>query len=428
MAADELLRDAERTPHAAHLVLEEQPQRLDDAQIHLLGQAAHVVVRLDGGRGSVDRAGLNDVGINRTLCQPLHILDLLRLLVEDLHEVASDDFALGLGVGHARQVAEELRPGLDPLDVEPHVLVGCQHLLELVLAQQARVDEDAIEVVADGLVEQHGGHRRIDTARETQHHAVVAQPLAQLAHGRLDEALRGPRLRASADAHDEVAEQLRAVGRVVDLGVELDAPRLLTLDVVGRHADILRRGDNPVVVGHARDGVAVRHPHLRLGRKPLHQGIPGVAHRQHRTAVLAARRRLHLAAEGRGEELCPVADAQQRQPALDGREVGVGSLLVAHRVGAARENHAPHRRVERRNLVEGVNLAVNIQLAHTPRNELRVLRAEVENQDFFLHYSVGLLVSLDVCSAAAPSAVAPEASPPAPSAECSPEGRAPRRR
>ena len=32
---------------AAHLVLEEQPQRLDELHLHVLGQPADVVVRLD---------------------------------------------------------------------------------------------------------------------------------------------------------------------------------------------------------------------------------------------------------------------------------------------------------------------------------------------------------------------------------------------
>ena len=216
----------------------------------------------------------------------------------------------GLGVRDAGQVAQEAVSGLHTLDVQAHILIGGEHLLELILAQQARVDEDAVEVLPDGAVQQHGGHRRIDTAREAQHHLVVTELLAQLAHGRLDEALRGPRLRAAADARDEVAEQLRTVGRVVDLGVELDAPRLLALDAEGRHAHILRAGDDAVVVGHARDGVAVRHPHLRGRRKARHQRIAGIAHREHRPAVLAARCRLHLTAVSMGQVLGSVADAQ----------------------------------------------------------------------------------------------------------------------
>jgi len=177
---------------------------------------------------------------------------------------------------------------------------------------------------------------------------------------------------------------------MVDLGMELNAPGRLSLDVEGGHAHILRAGDDPIAVGHARNGVAVRHPHLRGRRKVLHQGILRIGDREHRPAVLAARSRLHLAAEGVGEILRAVADAQQRQPPLDRREVGRRSLGIAHREGAARENHTPHRSVDRRNLVEGLDLAIDVQLAHTPRNELRVLRSEVENHYLFLHVCVGV--------------------------------------
>ena len=173
---------------------------------------------------------------------------------------------------------------------------------------------------------------------------------------------------------------------MVHFGVELDAPRLLAPDVEGGDAHVLGAGDQFIVVGHARNGVAVRHPHLRAGRKAAHQRIRGVAHGEHRTAVFAAGRGLHLAAESRGEELRAIADAQQRQLALDGRKIGSRSLRIPHGEGAARENHTPHRRVERRDFVEGVNFAIDIQFAHASRNELRVLRSEVENENFFLHY------------------------------------------
>ena len=325
MAADELVGDAQRAAHAAHLVLEQKTQRLDDLQVHLLGKTAHIVVRLDRGRRSVHRARLDDVGIDRTLRQPPHVADLHGLLVEYLDEVAADDLALLLGLGNPGQVAEELRTGLDALDVETHVLVRLEHLLELVLAQQARIDEDAVEVLADGLVQQDGGHRGIDTSRKAQHDLVIAQLLAQFAHGSLDEALRGPRLGASADACDEVLQELLAVGRMVDLGVELDTPRLLALDVKGGDAHIFRAGNDPVGVGDPRNRIAMRHPHLRGRRKVLHERILGIAHREHRASVFAARSRLHLAAEGVGQILCAVADAQQRQPPLDLREVGVGA-------------------------------------------------------------------------------------------------------
>ena len=137
MSPDQLLGDPERTADAAHLVLEEQAQRFDDPEVHLLGQPADVVVRLDRRRGAVDRHRLDHVGIDRPLRQPAHVLDPDRLVVEYLDEIAADDLALGLGIAHARQVTQELVAGLHALDVQAHVLIRLEHVLEFVLAQQA---------------------------------------------------------------------------------------------------------------------------------------------------------------------------------------------------------------------------------------------------------------------------------------------------
>ena len=232
-------------------------------------------------------------------------------------------------------------------------------------------------------MQQHGRHRGIDAARKSEHDLVVAQLFAQFAHGGFHETLRCPLLLAAADTCDEVFQQLHAVGRMVHFGVELDAPRLLALDMERRDAHVFRAGDDLIVRRNRRDRIAVRHPYLRGFGQAAHQRVVSIAHREHGAAIFAAGGGLHLAAEGRCEELRAVADAQQGQFALNGRKIGCRSVLVPYGEGAARQNHTPHRSVERRNLVEGVDFAIDAQLAHTPRDELRVLRTEVENQDFF---------------------------------------------
>ena len=236
-----------------------------------------------------------------------------------------------------------------------------------------------MQVLADGAVQQHGGNRGVHAARKPQHDLVVSDLLAQFADGRLDEALRRPRLCAAADAHDEIPEQLHAVGRVVDLRMELDGPRRFALDAVGGHVHLGRRSHDAVAVGHAGDRVTVRHPHLRGAGQSLHAPVVGFDYGEHRPSVFTARGGRHLAAEVLGEVLRAVADAQQRQPALDRREVDAGGFRVAHGEGRARENHAAHRRVDGGQVVEGVDFAVNAQLAYAAGDELRVLRAEVDD-------------------------------------------------
>ena len=89
VAADEGRRQAELDAQRAHLVLEQLAQRLDQLQLHVLGQAADVVVALDHRRGAAaGRDALDHVRIERALGQERRALDLGRLAVEDVDEHA----------------------------------------------------------------------------------------------------------------------------------------------------------------------------------------------------------------------------------------------------------------------------------------------------------------------------------------------------
>ena len=66
LAADDRRGQPELGADLAHLVLEQRPQRLDQRELDVVGQAADVVVALDrGGAGAA--AGLDDVGVERAL-------------------------------------------------------------------------------------------------------------------------------------------------------------------------------------------------------------------------------------------------------------------------------------------------------------------------------------------------------------------------
>ena len=67
LAPDDVLGQAELLAHGADLVLEEVPQRLDELERHVVGKAAHVVVRLDHRVVATPR--LDDVGIEGALHQ-----------------------------------------------------------------------------------------------------------------------------------------------------------------------------------------------------------------------------------------------------------------------------------------------------------------------------------------------------------------------
>ena len=107
MAADEGAGQAELAAERAHLVLEQFAQRLDQLQVHALGQAADVVVRLDGDRRPAgERHALDDVGIERALRQELGAADLAGLGLEHVDEQAADGLALVFGIARRLERTE----------------------------------------------------------------------------------------------------------------------------------------------------------------------------------------------------------------------------------------------------------------------------------------------------------------------------------
>ena len=60
-------------------------------------------------------------------------------------------------------------------------------------------------------------------------------------------------------------------------------------------------------------------------------------------------------------------------------------VFLPYRVGASGKYNAFYVAVNLRKIIEGVDLAVNIELPDTARYKLGELRAEVKNEDFFLH-------------------------------------------
>ena len=148
-------------------------------------------------------------------------------------------------------------------------------LLGLVQPQQAVVDEDAGELVADRLVDQHGGHRAVDAAGQPADDAALADLGADLGDLGRAEMRHAPVARQAGDAAHEVADQLAAPGRVRHLGVELHGVELALLVGDGRERRALRHADHLEAGRQLRDAVAVAHPHgvaLALLPEAVEQG------------------------------------------------------------------------------------------------------------------------------------------------------------
>ena len=89
--------------------------------------------------------------------------------------------------------AEKALLGVDADHLDPEVFgEGRHHLVPLAEAQQAVVDEDAGELVADGAVDQGGGHRGVDAAGKAEDDMVAADLLADAGDGVLDDLPRRP--------------------------------------------------------------------------------------------------------------------------------------------------------------------------------------------------------------------------------------------
>ena len=122
------------------------------------------------------------------------------------------------------QPREEAVLGVDRDERHVEVVAeGGDHLLALVLAHQPVVDEHARELVADRAVHEQRRDRRVDAARE------AADDLARRRPGRGSRATCSSMIDAALHVRsqpqmslEERVEDLLAVGRVDDLGVELD--------------------------------------------------------------------------------------------------------------------------------------------------------------------------------------------------------------
>ena len=214
-------------------------KRLDELHVHALGQAADIVVALDRHRRAAGEAdAFDDVGVERALGEEVRAAELLGFLLEHGDEFAADELALGLGVGDPGEAGEEALLGIhdDERDV---VMVAEQalDLLALVEPQQAVVDEHAGQLRADRFVDEDRRDRAVDPARQAADDLAVADLGADVGDLGVAIARHRPVAGHPADAVDEVGEQLRAVGGVDDLGVELGAviaPRLVGDDREGR--------------------------------------------------------------------------------------------------------------------------------------------------------------------------------------------------
>ena len=188
---------------------------------------------------------------------------------------------------HAVQPLQEalLASTTDQLHAEHARGRSSRTLLGLALAQQAVVDEDAGELVAHGPVNQRRRHRRVDAARQAAEHPPVAHLGADGL--RLLSATNEPGVQSPAQPQmlvQEIGQDLGALRRVDDLGMELDAGIAALVSPMAAMGELALVRQDVEAGRQPRDAVAVAHPHRQAARQPGEERIGGVCHLDRRRA------------------------------------------------------------------------------------------------------------------------------------------------
>ena len=205
---------------------------------------------------------------------------------------------------------------------------------------------------------------------------------ADLLDGLLDDGRRRERGGAAAGLVEEVLEHVGALGRMQHLGVELHAVEAARARLHGRDGRSRARGQHVEAGRRLGDAVAVAHPGLLLAAQPLEEQ-PRLEHAERRLAELAEVGARHGAAEVERQALHAVADAEHRDAQIEDLGVELRGVVDVHAHGAAGEDDALGR--VGLDALDGHvvrhELRVHAALAHAARDELAVLRPEVEHED-----------------------------------------------
>src|SRR6266511_84408 len=363
LAPDHPLGQAELGAYAPHLVLEQKPERLDELHLHVLGQTADGVVRLGLGRDAVlAPARFDHIRVERPLAEIADVAQPPRLGLEHADELLADAPALLLGIGHAVEPLEESLLGVDvderDVEVTPERL---DYLDGLVLAEQAVIDEDTGELVADRLVHEQRRYGRVDAAGERTEHELTSHLLPNTLDLLLDHRRRRPGRWRVGDRVQEVLQQVGAVRRVDDLRMELDAVETSLGMLEGGDRGRGRGGGHLRAHRRLDDRVAVAHPHRLLAGNSLEE---------------------RAAPELLSHQLHPVADAERGDAELEQLRIDTRRAFRVHRRRAAAQDQ--RERVARANPIRsnGVpdQLRIDAAFAHPPRDQLRVLPAEVDDE------------------------------------------------
>ena len=186
----------------------------------------------------------------------------------------------------------------------------------------------------------------------------------------------------SADLEHEVAQDFGALRGVVYFGMELHGVILLRGILDGRHR--IRCLANQLEAGRKLHRlVAVRHPNRQWTMQALEQWRIAAQQLDLGMTVLALVGSAHFAAQLVHHELQSVADSQHRQTKTQHALVRRRRIGIIYRRRSTRQHNA--RGVVALDFFQGSRArqddGEDVQFADAARDELRILRTEVEDYD-----------------------------------------------
>ena len=280
------------------------------------------MVALDRLGDAVGAARLDHVGVERPLHEPASTSPSLRASSSKTRMNSSPmrlRFSSGSVTPASRARKRSCACDVDERHVEA-VAERLDDLRGLVAAQQAVVDEDARELVADRLVHEQRRDRAVDAARERRRAPARGRPRARIRSTCSSITAAGVHVGDDAgDAVEEVLQHLLAVRRVHDLGVELDrrrgrARRPRTRRSASRPSRRRRARPSGGATTESRCDIQTVCSAARSRKSSL---SPAAA----RSCRTRRRRAVDAAAELLRHQLHAVADAERRHAELEDRRV-----------------------------------------------------------------------------------------------------------
>src|SRR5262247_1186116 len=219
------------------------------------------MVCLDRG-GRADKGhGFDHIRIKGSLREKINGAEMFGFFLENFDERMPDAPALLFRIFYSLESGKKLFAGIDIAKALTKALSKqLANPFGLVLPQEPIVDENTDQSFFDRLGNQCRGDRRIYAATQGAEHPAVANVFADLLHRSLDEVLHSPGWLTTADAKDEVIENLLAPRRVRHLRMELDTEEPPAGIGEGSDGRVAAVGKRLPSLGHRRHLVAMAHP------------------------------------------------------------------------------------------------------------------------------------------------------------------------